>query len=202
MVTTTCPYWTPREHATLIKLINEGAALSDIAVRLKRSPDAVKMKLKRLGVTIPQKGVAKKVEVKVTKNATTTTLPPITPAEELISMKEMMQTLLGALNQLQNPKRLSALEIRRCRTIISAARTYMRMLEKFQRWSRVEQEMVDMQARFLETYKRNLQTTKDPAEKARLEKEIKQLEESLKKEGELYNIYPNKKKQSLMGPMY
>jgi hypothetical protein len=183
-------------------MLEEGRAVEEIAEHFHRSVDAIVLKAKRLGVSIPEKCRAKNRDVKVTeKSATTTTnleLSVLKPAAELISMEEMMKTMLGALEQLQNPTALSSLEIKRCRTIISLARTYMHMLEKYEKWTSIEQRLVDMEARFLEMHKQNLQRTQDPEEKAKLEKEIARLEESLRQSAKYYK--PFERKPSLMTP--
>jgi hypothetical protein len=198
-----CPYWRVEEEHQLIDLIDSGTSLKEIAEQLHRSVDAVVLKAKRLGLEIPGKCRVKNRDIKVTKSEATTTtstetLSALKPAAELISMEEMMKTMLGALEKLQNPTVLSPLEIKRCRTIVSVARTYMHMLEKFEKWTSIEQRMVDMEARILEIHKQTLQKTQDPQEKARLEEEIKSLEQSLQLNAKYYK--PFERKPSLMSP--
>lgn len=82
--------------------------------------------------------------------------------------------------------------------IVSIARNYMKMLERYQPWTEVEQGLVDMQARFLEFHKQQLLQAKSPAERAKLEKTIKELEESLRQAEEKYGYKPFKRKPSLI----
>jgi len=193
------PAWTVEQKKRLIDMVQQKVPIEEIAEALHRSVDAITMKLKRMGLAIPEKCLGKSAENKVTKKqATTTTLPALKPAEELISMAEMMKVMLGALEQLKDPVTLSPLEIKRCRTIVTLARTYMHMLERYEKWSSLEQGLVDMEARFLEIFKQKLQIEKDPSEKAKLEKEIRQLEESLRESSKFYK--PFEKKPSLTSP--
>jgi len=194
------PAWTVEQEKALLDMIQQKVPIEEIAEHFRRSVDAIGMKLRRLGLPIPEKCLARSAENKVTKKqATTTTLPALKPAEELISMAAMMKVMLGALEQLKDPAALSPLGIKRCRTIVTLARTYMHMLERYEKWSSLEQGLVDMEARFLEIFKQKLQTEKDPGEKAKLEKEIRRLEESLKESSKFYK--PFEKKPSLTSPL-
>jgi len=186
-------YWSTKEEQTLVEMVEQNKSLKEISGVLHRSPEAVRLKAKRMGLSVP-------AYHKVTFSSTTTTTPLETLTEikpaELISMKEMMEIMVGALEQLRNQKSLSSLEVRRYRIIVSIARTYMRMLEKFERWTSVEQGLVDMQARFIKRFKRELQRTQDPSERQQIEQEIAELEESLAQTSKQYNYTPFKKKAS------
>lgn len=181
------PYWSHEEEMALMSMVEEGKPIEEICKVFHRSPEALRLKIRRLGLAVP-------AAAKVTKMPTTTTLPAIKPAQ-LVTMKEMMEIMLGALEQLKAPEHLSPLEIRRCRTIVSLARTYMRMLERYEQWTALEQRLVDMEARFLELHKRELEKTTDPAKRAELEKQIALLEEGLRKSSKHYK--PFEKKPSL-----
>ena len=109
-----------------------------------------------------------------------------------------MKIMLGALDLLKSPATLSSLEIKRCRTIVSLSRAYMNTLEVYDKYTSLEQRIVDMEARLLDICRHNLQFEKDPAEKARLEQEINQLEESLRQSSKYYK--PFRKKPSLVTP--
>jgi hypothetical protein len=57
------------DEAKLRRLILEGESLEDIAIILKRSPDAMPMKAKRMGLPVPKRkseSVRRKCENKVT----------------------------------------------------------------------------------------------------------------------------------------
>jgi hypothetical protein len=192
------PYWTVEQEKLLLDLINKGKPLEAVAMALNRSPEAVAMKLKRMGIVAPEKCRAKSVENKVTKNATTTTpLKGITPAPELISMKEMLAILLGALQRLQDPA-ISPLEIKRCRSIVSTAKSYVSMLKVYERMSELEQWLVNTQAKLLELTKRQLNDAKDQAEKEHLKQQIAEMEKFLEESALKYGYKPFQKKPSLM----
>jgi len=74
----------------------------------------------------------------------------------------------------------------------------MRMLEKCEQWTSIEQGVVDMQAHFIKIHKQELQRTQDPSKRQRLEREIAELEESLAQSSKYYT--PFKKKPSLTSP--
>jgi len=189
------PYWTPEQEMALMDMVEEGKSLEELAEYFHRSQEAIRLKLKRMGLPIP---VTKKNSFSATTTTSMETLPAITPAAELISMHEMMQILLGALDQLRNRQSLSSLEIKRFRLIAHTARTYMHMLERYEKWAQLEQRLVDMEARTLEIYKLQLVRETDPVRKAEVEVQIKQLEESLAQSSKYYK--PFEKKLSLMAP--
>jgi hypothetical protein len=193
-----CPYWKFEEETTLKKMIEEDKSLEEICKTLRRSREAVILKATRLGLEIPEKCLAKNGDKKdVKSHATTTTLPAIKP-RELITMKEMMETMLGALDRLQNPQGLSNLELKRCRAIVSCARVYMSMLEKFTEWTHFEQEMVDLHGQNLIIFKQLFQEAKDPAQRAEFEQNIKEIEKTLEEDKKDYGYVPFRKKPDLM----
>jgi len=198
------PTWTVEQEKALIDMIKQNVPIDEVAKTLRRSVDAIKMKAKRMGLPIPEKCREKISEQKEVKTAATTTtnmkiLSSIKPAKDVINMKEMMLVLLGALEKLKIPKGLNNLELKRLRLIVSIARTYMAMLEKFEEWTYFEQFLTDQQAELLEIFRANLQTEKDPTQRVKLEEHIKQIEESLKETKEKYGYEPFKKKPKLMG---
>jgi len=187
------PYWTHPEEMNLIHMVEEGKGIEELSEVFHRSPEAIRLKLRRLGVVIPE-------NVKVTSSTSTPqrgALEPIKPTSDLISLEETMKLLLGALEQLRSADQLSALQVKRCRLIVSTARTYMAMLERYEKWTDIEQRMVNMEARFLELHKRDLEKEKDPDRRVVLEAQIRLLEESLAK-NKFYK--PFQKKPSLMAP--
>ncbi|MDH5690241.1 MAG: hypothetical protein OEY81_02270, partial [Candidatus Bathyarchaeota archaeon] len=144
------PYWTVEQKQTLTEMLDEGKPIEEIAEKLHRSIDAVVLKAKRLGVNIPEKCRAKNRKIKVTKiGATTTTpLPAIKAADELLTMEEMLKVLMGALELLQQPG-ISSLELKRCRAVVSMARSYLSMLKTYERMADLEQWLVNTQAKIL-----------------------------------------------------
>ena len=187
------PYWNHPEEMNLIHMVEEGKSIEELSEVFKRSPEAIRLKLRRLGLAFPES----------LKEVSSTSTPqhglePIKPAGDLISLEETMKLLLGALEQLRSSESLSALEVKRCRLIVSTARTYMSMLERYVHWTDIEQRMVNIEARTLERLKELRLHTKDPTEKAKFTEQITQLEESLKRSSKFYK--PFQKKPSLLEP--
>jgi hypothetical protein len=115
------PYWTNEEELALIDMAKEGRSLDELCEQFKRSPEAMRLKLRRLGLEVPnsQKEVG-----------STTTLEPIKPAENLISVEEAAKMALGCIQRL-NEKGLTALEIKRVRLIISALKGYIVLYSEY-----------------------------------------------------------------------
>ena len=93
---------------------------------------------------------------------------------------------------------ISSQELRRHRLVVSTARTYMAMLERYHNWTKIEQSMVDMAARFIVRYKHELIGEIDAAKRSFLEDQIKLLEEQVK-ESKQYR--PFEKKPSPLSPI-
>ena len=185
------PYWTHPEEMNLIHMVEEGKGIEELSEVFHRSPEAIRLKLRRLGLAVPP--TQKEVSSTSTPQRA---LEPLKPATDLISLEETMKLLLGALEQLRSSKQLSALQVKRCRLIASTARTYMAMLERYGKWTDIEQRMVNIEARTLERLKELREHTQNPAEKAKFKEQIIQLEESLKRSSKFYR--PFQRKPSLM----
>ena len=185
------PYWSQEQESILADMIKQGKTVEEIATTLGKSVEALAMKVRRMGFVLPQEG-------KVTVSSTTTMLEPILPAKDMLSLQEMMQILLGALDRLRSGEGISSQELRRYRLIVSTARTYMAMLERFHNWTKIEQSMVDMAARFIERYKHELAGETDAARRSFLENQIKLLEEQV---NESKQYKPFEKKPSLLSPI-
>jgi hypothetical protein len=194
------PYWKFEEETALKKMLEEDKSLEEICKALRRSREAVILKATRLGLEIPEKCLEKNRDNKDVKSQATTTTPslPAIKPRELITMKEMMETMLGALDRLQNPQGLSNLELKRCRAIVSCARVYMSMLEKFTEWTHFEQEMVDLHGQNLIIFKQLFQEAKDPAQRAEFERNIKEIEKTLEEDKKDYGYVPFRKKPNLI----
>jgi hypothetical protein len=129
------PYWTNEDELALIDMAKEGRSLDELCEQFKRSPEAMRLKLRRLGLEVPnsQKEVG-----------STTTLEPIKPAENLISVEEAAKMALGCIQRL-NEKGLTALEIKRVRLIISALKGYIVLYSEYvERISEVEKRVEEL----------------------------------------------------------
>jgi len=173
------PYWTLEEEHRLIELFQSGMPIEKLCESFNRSPEALKLKLRRLGLKF---GAKISGEQKDTRTTTThRDLPEIKPGEELLTMEEMLKLLMGAIELLKKPG-VSGLELKRCRLIVTTARSYLSMLEIYEDMTGLEQRIIDMEARILEVYRNQLLTVEDPEEKKELEEKIKEMEEGLAKQ--------------------
>jgi len=115
------PYWKQDEEQALIHLVQEGADIDTMAEQLNRSPEAVRLKIRRLGFMIPEC----KKEV-----GSTTTLEPIKPVEGLISVEEAAKMALGSIQRL-NEKGLTVLDVKRIRLILSGLKQYIVLYSEY-----------------------------------------------------------------------
>jgi len=95
------PYWTQEQETQLKGMVDKGKSLEELAELFHRSPEAIRLKLKRSGLPIP----LPLSPIKVTTTTTTPSEPviPVKPAEHLIDFEGTMRLLLGAMQRLNEP---------------------------------------------------------------------------------------------------
>ncbi len=103
--------WTREEEKQLLTLRTKGKTVSQLALKLGKSPDAVKQKLRRLGLKV----------VTQQNQGGSTTSELILPAE-LPSVEEALLILAAAVKALETPG-LSKTEVFRLRSLIARAWT-------------------------------------------------------------------------------
>ena len=108
------PIWKKDDLEKLSKLVREKQSWQVIATELKRSVEAVRMKAKRLGLS---------VVVERGRGPTTTNDLP----EELPSVEEALKVLARVLKVLDQPG-LGTSEVQRLQAMVSTIRTYESML--------------------------------------------------------------------------
>ena len=135
--------WTDNEINALREMCVQGKSLEEMAQHFDRSPDAVRLKMHRLGLVISLETLcstttstttndeaAKSAEQRQSTQcanpnaAITSTLEPIKPAEKLISIEDAAKMTLGCIQRL-NEKGLTALDLKRIRLIIPALKDYI-----------------------------------------------------------------------------
>jgi len=158
------PYWRQDEELELIELAQQGQTIEELADHFKRSPEAIRLKVRRLGLTVPdsQKEVG-----------STTTLEPIKPAESLITVEEAAKMALGCIQRL-NEKGLTALDMKRIRLIISALKGYIIL------YSTYVERIGEVEERIKELNKVVLSQLEDRLNKAQSDEERKLWQERLK----------------------
>lgn len=113
------PYWTKLEEERLRELVEEGKSIEELSQVFKRSAEAVRLKLRGLGLAIPQS--LKEVGSTSTPQEA---LAPLKATEDLISAEEAMRMWLGCIKRLNEPG-LTSFELKRIRLILSALKSYI-----------------------------------------------------------------------------
>jgi hypothetical protein len=175
--------WTELDEKQLQDLVANNKSIDEIAAVLKRSPEAIFMKLARLGVAIPQKSSVENMANKVTESATTTTQMPrleIAKVEELPSGNEAIGLLWAALRRLQEPD-VSRDEAKKLRLIIQGAKSYIHIeADYLLRMRRMESEMLSEWKHLAVSWKIELNRAKTPEDKAKYENLLSSAQEHIK----------------------
>ena len=173
--------WTEQDQQLLIGLVNEQKTLEEIAAALNRSPDAISMKLRRLGLQATESSSLKKITKKDTETATTTTQKlEIVKVEELASPNEAMGLLWAALRRLQEPD-VSNEEAKRLRLVIQGAKNYIHLNNDYLvPVRRHESLMLSEWKHFAANWKVEMENAKTPELKAEYEEEMHDAEQHVK----------------------
>jgi len=129
------PIWKKDDLEKLSKLVKEKQSWQVIATELKRSVEAVRMKAKRLGLS---------VVVERGRGPTTTNDLP----EELPSVEEALKVLARVLKVLDQPG-LETSEVQRLQAMVSTIRTYESMLASYMRYREIEKRLVELEAKYV-----------------------------------------------------
>jgi hypothetical protein len=175
--------WTEIDEKQLQDLVAERKSIDEIAEALKRSPEAIFMKLTRLGVAIPQKSSVENTVNKVTESATTTTPMPkleIAKLEELPTGNEAIGLLWAALRRLQEPD-VSKDEAKKLRLVIQGVKSYIHLeADYLVRMRRIESEALSEWKHLAASWKIQLNRAQTPEEKAKYEKLLSSAQEHIK----------------------
>ncbi len=118
-------YWSRKEEAKLLELWKKGITnMNVLAKELDRKPSAIEKKLKRMGVVVG----------KNRRQKTTTTA---IKSKGLLTHKQALKVLAGALEALRKSGQ-DKLELQRLGILVDAVHTYDSVLEKFERWTEIE----------------------------------------------------------------
>jgi hypothetical protein len=130
--------WKREDEKRLIEMRQQGVSIQVMAERFNLKPDAIRMKLKRLGVVVQQKK----------QRTTTRELVP----NELKTHEEALKILVGAIEALRKPG-LDKLELQRLRILVDSIQSYDSVLEKFERWTEIESRFLEMDKKITELQK-------------------------------------------------
>ena len=143
-------FWSVNEERQLTKLWKEGVTDPEIlAVRLKRKPEAVRKKLRRLGLVVGREQTARTTtsSVRITDKREELDIP-----KDLLTVEEALQMQMKALNNLQKPN-LPRLEIMRLRAIIDGVKIYKALFADYLDYRGIEKELVDLHMQVAELRK-------------------------------------------------
>lgn len=175
--------WTELDEKQLQDLIANNKSIDEIATALNRSPEAIFMKLTRLGVAIPQKSSVENTVNKVTESATTTTQMPkleIAKLEELPTGNEAIGLLWAALRRLQEPD-VSKDEAKKLRLVIQGVKSYIHLeADYLVRMRRIESEALSEWKHLAASWKIQLNRAQTPEDKAKYEKLLSSAQEHIK----------------------
>jgi len=126
--------WKKDDVEKLRRLVEAKQSWQVIAAELKRSVDAVRMKAKRLGLSV--------VVDRGRGSTTTNDLP-----EELPSVEEVLKVLARVLKAFDEPG-LEMSEVQRLQAMVSTIRTYEGMLANYMRYREIEKRLVGLEAKY------------------------------------------------------
>ena len=124
--------WPVAQDRQLIELRRNGKTVAEIAQLMNKSPDAIKQKLRRLGLKV--------VTIQNNEGTTTTSSELILP-EDLPSIEEALLKLAAAMKALENPK-LTKTDVMRLRTLIQTSTIYQKRLAEYVGYKRIERKLV------------------------------------------------------------
>jgi hypothetical protein len=169
------PYWTHAEEMNLARMVKEGKTIDELSELFKRSPEAIRLKLRRLGLAVSEKS-------KVTTGSTTTSAPvKLEPLafSELPSPNEALGLLWAAVKRLQEPD-VGREEAKKLRLILTGVKSYIHLdADYVLRIREVERRMLVMFKTELAHIKVFLDQAKAPAEKERWQQECARLEKEI-----------------------
>jgi IS30 family transposase len=130
--------WPVTQDRQLIELRRNGKTVAEIAELMNKSPDAIKQKLRRLGLKV--------VTIENNEGTTTTSSELILP-EDLPSIEEALLKLAVAMKALENPK-LTKTDVMRLRTLIQTSTIYQKRLAEYMDYRKIERKLVATDEKF------------------------------------------------------
>ena len=175
--------WNELDEKQLQDLVGEHKTITEIALALKRSPEAIFMKLTRLGLAIPEKSSVQNMANKVTEYATTTTPMPkleMAKVEELPTGNEAIGLMWASLRRLQEPD-VSKDEAKKFRLIIQGVKSYIHLeADYLLRMRRIESETLSEWKHLATSLKIQLNRAQTPEDKAKYEELLSNSQEHIK----------------------
>jgi hypothetical protein len=129
--------WSLELEKELRDLVDANTSLSVIAEKLGKPEEAVRIKIRRLGLEVVDK---KKI------SCSTTTAELVLP-KELFSVEEILKELHAAVLGLKAPG-LDKTEVIRLRGIMAGCKTYKEMLADYMDYRGLEAELIKLRTKF------------------------------------------------------
>ena len=132
--------WSREQTSQLIELRSNGKTVAEIANVMGKSGDAIKQKLRRLGLKV--------VTVRNGEGTTSTSEELILP-EDLITVEEALLMLVAAMKALENPK-LTKTDVMRLKTLIQSSTVYQKRLAEYMDYRKIERKLIQLDEKFQE----------------------------------------------------
>ena len=127
--------WSREETKQLLELRGDGKTTAEMADRMGKSRDAIKQKLRRLGL-----------KVVATENlggtTTSTSEGELILPEDLPSIEEALLKLAAAMKALENPK-LTKTDVMRLRTLIQSSTLYQKRYADYIGYRKMERKVIE-----------------------------------------------------------
>jgi hypothetical protein len=127
--------WSLELEKELTDLVAANTSLNVIAKKLGKPEEAVRQKIRRLGLVVVQK--------KIVCSTTSNLVMP----QELPSVEETLKKLSAALTALETPG-LDKSEVTRLRAIIQGAKVYKELLADYMDYRGLEAELMELSAKY------------------------------------------------------
>ena len=137
--------WTPDEERQLKQLIEVKTSLPIIAKTLSKSLEAIRSKVKRLGLVDDDH--KKKI------SCSSSTIAELVLPGELFSVEDILKELHAAVAGLKTPG-LDKTEVIRLRGIIAGCKVYKEMLADYMDYRGLEAELADLRKKYEGTNKK------------------------------------------------
>jgi transposase-like protein len=125
--------WSAQEEQELLEAYKQGASVEALAQKYRRSPEAIKMKLKRLGLDV----VAAKLDITGQLN-----IP-----NELPSLEEVLKIVAAAIMKACEPG-LGKTELQRLDVIATLYKAYAAGLEQYVGYKKIEAKLLELEKKY------------------------------------------------------
>jgi hypothetical protein len=123
--------WSVKQTRQLMELRNNGKTVAEIAELMNKSSDAIKQKLRRLGLKV--------VTVENSEGSTSSCSELILP-NDLPSIEMALLKLAAAMKALENPN-LTNTDVMRLRTLIQTSTIYQKRFAEYVRYREIERKV-------------------------------------------------------------